>query len=640
MGNQTETGVIKPLTGVSAASPQSGSGKAGWMTWLLAFWRREFGRTETTRFGDIVLLPLGLSAIAGLFMGVSSTVHNHFLDPAFIGYSISVYVGIQIVFLLLALALAFITRRKIWSGALFAVAFFWFLAIPVMIHLFLPGAGHSVALCVAALGAFQIARAVNRHVHTRLALWMVGVSALVALCALSYGRVREFSQVSALPAPPKSPNVLIIIVDTLRADHLSPYGYSRDTSPYLTNLAQQGVLFDNAIAPSSWTLPSHASMLTGLYPHETAVETDNDNLSAKLPSLGDAMRKRGYRTAAFSANYEFFSRSRGFIHGFSHFEEYEQTIGGVLEKVPLSRVILQYLSSHTTGDPFAFFGVKNAASAEKVDEDALGWIERGHRPFFAVLNYFDLHEPVLPPEPWLHMYTSNPRARRQSMYFPDACSWSEVSPSCDSRRPQYLDTYDGSIRYVDASLQRLLSQLNEHGLLDNTIVVFTSDHGQEFGDHGIYGHGKSLYWREIQVPLIFWRPGLVPASVHVPTPVSTTDIPATVLDLVGAADRQALPGRSLAAFWRSSQPVADWPAPTPELARLHWRTKEAPNYNTPVQSIVTPEWHYIRQEGKDLLFDWKTDPEETHELCATQPTVCATLRARVQPADGNSPPAH
>jgi hypothetical protein len=231
MGNQTETGVIKPLTGVSAASPQSGSGKAGWMTWLLAFWRREFGRTETTRFGDIVLLPLGLSAIAGLFMGVSSTVHNHFLDPAFIGYSISVYVGIQIVFLLLALALAFITRRKIWSGALFAVAFFWFLAIPVMIHLFLPGAGHSVALCVAALGAFQIARAVNRHVHTRLALWMVGVSALVALCALSYGRVREFSQVNALPAPPKSPNVLIIIVDTLRADHLSPYGYSSRHKP-------------------------------------------------------------------------------------------------------------------------------------------------------------------------------------------------------------------------------------------------------------------------------------------------------------------------------------------------------------------------------------------------------------------------
>jgi arylsulfatase A-like enzyme len=215
-----------------------------------------------------------------------------------------------------------------------------------------------------------------------------------------------------------------------------------------------------------------------------------------------------------------------------------------------------------------------------------------------------------------------------------------VNASCDPERPQVLDTYDGAIRYVDSSVQRLLSQMNERNLLNNTIVVFTSDHGQEFGDHGIYGHGKSLYRQVITVPLIFWKPGLVPASVRVSTPVSSTDIPATILDLATPDDKHPMPGQSLAPLWNTSEPVSNWPEPISELAMLHWRTKEAPNYNDAVDTIVTPEWHYIRQEGKDLLFDWKTDPEETHDLCAAQPTVCAALRARVQQADGAGAQAH
>jgi arylsulfatase A-like enzyme len=137
----------------------------------------------------------------------------------------------------------------------------------------------------------------------------------------------------------------------------------------------------------------------------------------------------------------------------------------------------------------------------------------------------------------------------------------------------------------------------------------------------------------ITVPLIFWNPALVPASVRVSTPVSSTDIPATILDLTAPDDKQELPGRSLAALWRPGQPVSDWPAPIAELAKLHWRTKEAPNYNDAVDSIVTPEWHYIRQEGKDLLFDWKADPDEMHDLCAAQPTACATMRTRVETAE-------
>jgi arylsulfatase A-like enzyme len=352
------------------------------------------------------------------------------------------------------------------------------------------------------------------------------------------------------------------------------------------------------------------------------------------------MEKRGYRTAAFSANFFYFSRNHGFDHGFSHFEEFEQTVGGILEKVTLSKMIFTALSRVTTGEQFAFFGVKNAPSAEKIDEDTMDWIERGHRPFFAVLNFIDAHEPVLPPEPYLHMYTSNPKARNQSLYFPEKCAVSGIKRLCDPNKQQFIDTYDGSIRYVDDNIQHLLSQLNERGLLANTIVVFTADHGQEFGDHGIYGHGKSLYRGEVHVPLVIWKPGLVPASVRVSTPVSLIDLPATILDLAGSEDEQALPGHSLAALWHTDQPISTWPAPFSEVAKLHWFSEEAPNYNGPIQSVVTPEWHYIRQEGKDLLFDWKSDPDEAHDQCAAQSAVCAALHARAQAAEGTRPQAN
>jgi len=623
----------------SAPGAQSNAGAAGWTGSVLAFWRKSFGKAEPTRLSDLVIFPVAISATAGLIKGISMAAHQHFLDPALVGYSTAIDIVIQVAILLLSITLAFVTRCRIWSGTLFAIGIFCFLAIPGFLHIFLPGAGYRLDLLIAVLGAFQIAATVNRYLHTRLALWMIGVPALVALCALAYGGAREYSLRNALPPPPNSPNVLLIIVDTLRADHVSPYGYTRDTTPYLSQMAQQGVLFENAIAPSSWTLPSHASMLTGLYPHQDRVQTENDSLSRILPTLGEAMNKRGYRTAAFSANNMYFSRDHGLARGFMHFENYEQTFAGILEKVPLSALILGKLSQLTSGGTGAFFGEKNAATAERIDENAVDWIERGQRPFFVMLNYFDVHEPVLPPKPYLHMYTTNPEARNQNMHFEQNCIDRDEA-SCTADRQQFVDVYDGATRYVDGNIQHLLSQLKERGLLENTIVVVTADHGQEFGDHGLFGHHESLYRGEIQVPLIFWKPGLIPASVRVATPVSTSDLPATILQMTGPDAAQPLPGHSLAPLWLSSPPVSTWPEPISELAKLHWFNKSATNYDHPIRSIVTPEWHYIQQEDQELLFDWKTDPEEARDQCAAQPSVCATLKAKLEAASARQPVAH
>lgn len=636
MGNQEKTGTFPLVDGFSRSGPNTMSDAGGPKASLLAVWARKFEKPEPTRVADLVLLPLAVSAAAGLIAGLCVAANRRYLDPVLLAYSIAVYVGVQFLILLVVLTLTCITRRKIWSGVLLSIGFFSFLAIPDMVRLLMHGVPPWLTWCIGLLGAFQLTLALNRHRNSRFTPWIIALPAVAALCALSFAPLREFSQLTRLPQPPNSPNVLIIIVDTLRADHLSPYGYARDTSPYLNQLAQQGVLFENAISPSSWTLPSHASMLTGLYPHDNGVGEDTDILSSRFPNLGDSMRKRGYRTGAFSANYEFFTRHYGFLQGFSHFEEFEQSIGGVLEEVPMTHSIFAGLNQIATGDEFAYFGLKNAPDAETVNNNAINWIVKGRRPFFAVLNYFDLHQPVLPPDRYLHMYTSNGSARKESLYFERDCEYRDEA-SCESERPVFVDTYDGAARYVDDSVQQLLSQLSARGILQNTIVVFTSDHGQELGNHHLYGHGKSLFWDEIHVPLIVWKPGLIPASVRVQTPVTTTDIPATILDLTARGSKQTMPGRSLAPLWRSTDPVSGWPDPISELAKLHWFAKNAPNYNDPVASIVTPQWQYIRQRGKDLMFDWKTDPDEAHDMCPSQPTECADLRTRLQ-TDQTSPP--
>jgi arylsulfatase A-like enzyme len=616
---------------LSGTGPKTKSEPDSSKTSLIAFLRREFARPEPASVADLVTIPVAIAATAGLITGTWVEARIQFLDPSTIGYSIVVNACVLIVILVVALSLAFVTRRKPWSGALLAIGLFTFLVIPHWVELLLPGSDYRVRLCIAAVAAFQITRTVNRHLRRRLAMWMIGVPAVAAVCALSFGAVREHAMLSALSTAPNSPNVIVIVVDTLRADHLSLYGYDRDTSPYLAQLAQEGVVFDNAIAVSSWTLPSHAAMLTGLSPLESRTDGWTDILSGRFPNLGDAMSKRGYRTAAVSANYQFFARDHGFAHGFSHFEEYEQNTGGILGKVQISRVLLEKLSQVTVGMDDAYFGHKNWPSAETINKNALKWIGKGGRPFFLVLNYTDVHEPSLPPEPYLHMYTTNAQARNQSMHFHDDCIDSAPKPSCNLNRRQYIDTYDGSIRYVDDSIKQLISQLKAQGQMENTIVVFTSDHGQEFGNHGIFGHAKSLYRAEIQVPLLFWKPGLVPESVRVPTPVSTSDLSATILDLTAPGDKQPLPGRSLATLWNPGQSSGAWPEPVSELTRLRGFDKRAPNFNASVLSIVTPQWHYVLKGGtKEMLFDWKADPDEEHDLSAAQPAVCAELRSRIQ----------
>ncbi len=418
-------------------------------------------------------------------------------------------------------------------------------------------------------------------------------------------RIHEQRETAKLPAAAeRAPNVLLIVVDTLRADHLSTYGYARPTSPHLTQLAAQGTLFENAIAPSSWTLPVHASLLTGLYPREHKVDNDGALLGWDYPVLGDAFRARGYRTAAFSANTLLFCRRRGFGRGFIHFEDDFQSLGSSFAQTFYGDLIKHLLFQLQWKRDL--FGRR---SAEQINQHALRWIDGGHRPFFVFLNYMDVHDPYRPPEPYLHRYTKmrDPGSRASE-------HWDWFEHLTPQQRQGAVDAYDGAINYVDDHLQELMRNLKERGLDGNTLVVITSDHGESFGEHGLMTHGNALYRELIHVPLVLWEPGKIPAGKRINTPVSLTSIPATLLEEAGGADDSHFPPfsqPSLAGLVCGEHSAVALPDPISQLAQLDWNPS-FPDYYGPMESVSTLHWHYIRggKEGEELFACCDQEPEQ------------------------------
>jgi len=375
---------------------------------------------------------------------------------------------------------------------------------------------------------------------------------------------------------PDAPNVVLVIVDTLRADHLPCYGYHRLTSPHLDQLASKGVLFENAIATSSWTLPSHASMLTGLYSSEHRALRFPDQLPANIPTLAEALSKAGYRTAAFSGS-PFFTRRQGLGRGFGDFQDRLQiSLGAFFQEHYLASIFAKMAQEGwTQGDP-------GRITAAGVNRAALRWIDRFHGPFFVALNYYDVHAPQSGPVP------HDPKSM--------------------------IDNYDGAIAFDDAQLQVLMDELGKRRLLENTLVIVTGDHGEGLGEHDLLFHGTALYFSQIHVPLVFFWPGKVPAGIHVERPVSIKDIPASILSFTGVS-KEFFPGKSLADLWTGRTDPNEWPAPISELAQLRESASGRRSQDALIQSIVSSNLHLIFDPRTGpLLYDLQTDPLETKNL--------------------------
>jgi arylsulfatase A-like enzyme len=438
--------------------------------------------------------------------------------------------------------------------------------------------------------------------------WLAAV-ALLALVGIEtgYSWKEKMALQELAAAKPGVPNVLVIIVDALRADHLSCYGYGRATSPNIDQLARQGVLFERAMSTSSWTLPSHVSLLTGRYPFEYGPKLNH--LDENYPTLAEALQALGYRTGGFSGNSLVFTGEK-FGRGFIHFEDIFRSAADMAVRTyfgqKFEQGVLKYLMDDYPG----------RRRADDITRSTLNWIDRDRsRPFFAFLNYFDTHAPYLPPEPYLSRFatgknTGQSLRRSQLSYDP------RLTPE---ESAEEVDAYDGAVAYADYGIGELLRGLKERGLADNTLVVITSDHGEALGEHDMFLHRNSLYREVIHVPLIFWWNGRVPPAVRIERPVTNAAVPATVMDLLNEANPPAFPGPALVALWKSPGDHADWPYPLSEIEQLPFKELERlPVYSGWIKSLVGPQWHYILHEKSgEELYDWANDPKEVNNLAST-----------------------
>ncbi|MGH9379754.1 MAG: sulfatase [Thermoanaerobaculia bacterium] len=305
--------------------------------------------------------------------------------------------------------------------------------------------------------------------------------------------------------------VLVISLDTLRADHLSPYGYSRDTSPFLAELADRGVLFEQAIAQYPATLTSHMSLFTGLYPGEHGVYPPDAVLSDKIPTLPELFRAAGYTTGGFTEG-AFVAGSYGFARGFDEFNDEVQ---------------------RQTDD------IERTFARAREFLDRLAPEER----FFLFVHTYQIHDPYDPPEPYASMFwdgeppdafpPDGPNLVRHNTY------GGELSPGT----VEYFEAlYDGSIRYTDDQLKELFAFLDKRGLADDLTVVVLSDHGEQFQEHGQFVHAD-IYQEVMRVPLIILHPDL-PAGRRVSRPVELVDVAPTLLGLARLRPQVTLSGTS------------------------------------------------------------------------------------------------
>jgi arylsulfatase A-like enzyme len=409
------------------------------------------------------------------------------------------------------------------------------------------------------------------------------------------------------PASEKAParNLVIICLDTLRADRVGAYGNDRDTTPKIDRLARRGLLFERAVAHSNWTVPATASLLTGTLPsrHGAGVVGEVRNLlesvpteiRPSVPTLAELLVEGGFRSGFFSAN-PYLQNS--FHRGFSD---------AMVER---------------TG-------------AHDLTGRALGWLQEDfERPFFLYVQYMDLHEPIWPPKKYREMFASDPSSLprwRHRRWFSPPDNDFEV-PELDRFRDLKLTLYDSALRYVDYEIGRLVRALRQAGVLKETLIVITSDHGEEFWDHAAleaelggdprgkygFGHGHSMFEELLRVPLILFGPG-IPKGVRATCEVGHRDLLPTLLPLLGITPPSELKGRNLLDLGKDvleqgceSVPlIAESTGYGPESKAVTWRQRK----------LIT------RADGIRLLYDLAGDPQEQVDQAAERPDVVAALEA-------------
>jgi arylsulfatase A-like enzyme len=437
----------------------------------------------------------------------------------------------------------------------------------------------------------------------------------VLLLATAWTGVARFVPVAKYPPPPSrpaapagAPDVVLIVVDTLRADHLSCYGYTAIHTPHIDRLAGDGIRYASTFSQASWTRPSIATILSGLYPSSHGAIHKADILPDRVDTLAENLQRFGYRTVGFADNANI-SQAFNFQQGFDEYHYLAPSFFFLADESAAQlalysglRLIRERFLSHWV-DVHHYY-----QPAEVVTAEVTSWLAGGaeRRPFFLFIHYMDAHDPYM-----VHPFNGEGYARVANPNPPQAVA------------ERYRQLYDGGIVYLDEHLGALFDTLRTRNLYDRSLVILTADHGEEFQEHGGWWHGTTLYDEQIHVPLLVKPPGTSVAGRVIEELATSLDIAPTVL----AAAQAPIP----AAFQGHVLPLDDGQPPAHQSV-----FSEEDFEGNVLQAVRTREWKLItantdnpRGLPPEALFDVVRDPRETSNVRTTQPAAAEVLRAEM-----------
>ncbi|MCJ7645580.1 sulfatase-like hydrolase/transferase, partial [bacterium] len=386
----------------------------------------------------------------------------------------------------------------------------------------------------------------------------------------------------------KRPNIILISIDALRADHLGCYGYHRNTSPNIDQLTREGSLFKNCFSQATWTLPSHASIFLSQYAWAHNVEDPHlKRLTYSCTTLAEILKNENYATAAFTGGVILSSRY-GFDQGFEIYDDGSPYRRGRYE-----------ISSYT--------------------KRLLSWLESvRNKKFFLFIHTYDVHGPYNPPSPYFDLYTKGhyERIKTSKGIMPDKLNASELTLE---EIGYVMAVYDGGINYVDEQLGKVFEKLDQLGIDDNTVIIVTADHGEAFKEHGKFGHGGKPYIEEVHVPLIMKGSG-IPKNRIYENYVQHIDIVPTILEILNIPKRREIQGRSLLPLMKNFK------------IQEYLKTYSCGLLSGPFSmSLRTKEWTYImNQNGPDELYNRMTAPKEQNNIIEKRPFIAQKLKEELK----------
>lgn len=462
-----------------------------------------------------------------------------------------------------------------------------------------------------------------------LAMGVLGLLSLAFI--LNQSPYQRTAPIDSIPMDKNHPNVLLITLDTVRRDHLSLYGYERDTTPNLRDFSNEATLFTKAISTSDITLSSHASIFTSLYASEHGAHygsqyPNGHRLSDDFHTLAEVLSEKGYLTEGIVSNLGGIGYHYNMHQGFQFYDKrFPVSFLASTKFYYLRKGMRDLLTNFSAPSDYD----KVFRNAEEINNEVFNQLEKlkkKEKAFFLFINYMDAHWPYIPPHPFDELYPGKNESINTSYYYKMLDEVVKLKRKVNNKeRDHLLSQYDGAINYLDVQLGKLINTLKDMGLYDNTLIIIASDHGEVFGKRNLLGHGVSVYQDQVHIPLIVKYPNDTKKEV-IDQLVSGIDIMPTIMDVLGYDVPQSLEGKSLRGLQdRKSRYIISESFADGKLADAHQRFQRIE------RAIFFENYKLIAStSGKRELYDLSQDPLELNNIYNVNNAMANDLTAKLE----------